>query len=75
MNLVTGDKKHIYELARKSYLASKSNGDGGPYDMIHTENFVLVDKEKRIRGFYDGTDAEAIETIMHDIKVLKREYR
>ena len=74
-NLVTGSKKHIYELARKSYLASKSNGDGGPYDMIHTENFVLVDKEKRIRGFYDGTDAEAIENLMHDIKVLKKEYR
>ncbi|MBZ9730403.1 SCO family protein [Salegentibacter sp. JZCK2] len=73
-NLVTGNKKHIYELARKSYLASKSNGDGGPYDMIHTENFVLVDKEKRIRGFYDGTDAEAIEDLMHDLKVLKAEY-
>ncbi len=74
-NLVTGDKKHIYELARKSYLASKSNGDGGPYDMIHTENFVLVDKEKRIRGFYDGTDTEAIDDLMHDIKVLKGEYK
>ncbi len=74
-NLVTGSKKHIYELARKSYLASKSNGDGGPYDMIHTENFVLVDKEKRIRGFYDGTDADAIESLMHDIEVLKQEYR
>ncbi len=73
-NLVTGDKKHIYELARKSYLASKSNGDGGPYDMIHTENFVLVDKEKRIRGFYDGTDPQAIEDLLHDIKVLKGEY-
>jgi len=72
-NLVTGDKKHIYDLARKSYLASKSNGDGGPYDMIHTENFVLVDKEKRIRGFYDGTDADAIQDLMHDLKVLKRE--
>ncbi|SHF68289.1 protein SCO1/2 [Salegentibacter echinorum] len=72
-NLVTGDKKQIYNLARKSYLASKSNGDGGPYDMIHTENFVLVDKEKRIRGFYDGTDAEAIDDLMHDIKVLQKE--
>ena len=72
-NLVTGDKKQIYDLARKSYLASKSNGDGGPYDMIHTENFVLVDKEKRIRGFYDGTDAEAIDDLMHDIKVLQME--
>ncbi|HEY9184331.1 MAG TPA: SCO family protein [Salegentibacter sp.] len=73
-NLVTGDKKHIYELARKSYLASKSDGDGGPYDMIHTENFVLVDKQKRIRGFYDGTDPEAIDDLMNDLKILKAEY-
>lgn len=72
-NLVTGDKKQIYELARKSYLAAKSEGDAGPFDMIHTENFVLVDKQKRIRGFYDGTDAEAIEDLLHDIKVLKKE--
>ena len=73
-NLVTGDKKQIYELARKSYLASKTDGDGGPYDMIHTENFILVDKEKRIRGFYDGTNAEAIEDLMNDIETLKAEY-
>ncbi|MFD0977141.1 SCO family protein [Salinimicrobium gaetbulicola] len=72
-NLVTGDKKEIYDLARKSYLAAKSQGDAGPFDMIHTENFVLVDKKKRIRGFYDGTDAEAIEELMHDIEVLKKE--
>jgi protein SCO1/2 len=74
-NLVTGDKKQIYDLARKSYLASKSNGDGGPYDMIHTENFVLVDKEKRIRGFYDGTQSKAIADLMSDIKILKSEYQ
>ncbi|WP_405208647.1 SCO family protein [Aquimarina sp. LLG6339-5] len=72
-NLVTGDKKHIYDLARKSYLVAKSNGDGGPYDMIHTENFVLVDKKKRIRGFYDGTDLEEIERLLEDIEVLKNE--
>ncbi|QED38586.1 SCO family protein [Antarcticibacterium arcticum] len=73
-NLVTGDKKHIYDLARKSYLASKTDGDGGPYDIIHTENFVLVDKSRRIRGFYDGTDSQAIEKLMDDIKILKAEY-
>ena len=73
-NLVTGSKKQIYNLARKSYLASKTKGDGGPYDMIHTENFVLVDKEKRIRGFYDGTDPKAIEKLMEDIAILKLEY-
>ncbi len=72
-NLVTGDKKQIYDLARKSYLAAKSEGDAGPFDMIHTENFVLVDKEKRIRGFYDGTDPEAIENLMHDVEILKKE--
>ena len=72
-NLVTGDKKQIYDLARKSYLAAKSEGDAGPFDMIHTENFVLVDKERRIRGFYDGTNPEAIENLMHDVEILKKE--
>ncbi|WP_100611182.1 SCO family protein [Confluentibacter lentus] len=72
-NLVTGDKKHIYELARKSYLAVKSNGDGGPFDMIHTENFMLIDKKKQIRGFYDGTKPEDIERLLDDIKILKKE--
>ena len=74
-NLVTGDKKQIYELARKSYLAAKSTGDGGAFDMIHTENFVLVDKEKRIRGFYDGTKTEDMEKLLEDLRILKAEYR
>ncbi len=73
-NLVTGDKKVIYELARKSYLAVKTDGDGGPFDMIHTENFILVDKEKRIRGFYDGTKKEAIKELLEDLEVLKASY-
>ena len=70
-NLVTGDKKEIYQLARKSYLAVKSNGDGGEYDMIHTENFILVDQKKRIRGYYDGTNIEDIELLLRDIELLK----
>ena len=74
-NLVTGDKKQIYELARKSYLAVKTDGDGGPYDMIHTENFMLIDKKKQIRGFYDGTNKEDIERLLDDIEVLKEEYK
>ncbi len=72
-NLVTGDKKQIYDLARKSYLAAKSDGDGGPYDMVHTENFVLVDKKKRIRGFYDGTNPEDVDRLLEDIAILKKE--
>lgn len=73
-NLVTGDKKQIYSLARKSYLAAKTDGDGGPYDMIHTENFILVDKERRIKGFYDGTKTADIEKLMNDLEILKTSY-
>ena len=72
-NLVTGDKKHIYDLARKSYLAVKTYGNGDQYDMIHTENFMLIDKKRQIRGFYDGTNPEAITQLLKDIKKLKKE--
>ena len=57
-NLVTGDKSAIYFLARKSYLAVKTGKPEELYDMVHTENFVLIDKNKRIRGFYDGTNLD-----------------
>ena len=70
-NLVTGDKRHIYELARKSYLAVKTHGNGDQYDMIHTENFMLIDKKRQIRGFYDGTNPEDIERLLDDIETLK----
>ncbi|WP_242083851.1 SCO family protein [Aestuariivivens sediminis] len=72
-NLVTGDKKQIYDLARKSYLAVKDHGNGGPFDMIHTENFMLIDKKGQIRGFYDGTNPEDIHQLLEDIKHLKKE--
>ncbi len=71
-NLVTGDKKQIYDLARKSYLAAK-DVPYNPYDLIHTENFILIDKKKRIRGFYDGTKMAAIEQLLYDIEILKKE--
>ena len=73
-NLVTGDKKQIYDLARKSYLAVKDFQSAGPFDMIHTENFVLVDKERRIRGTYNGTSPEEIDRLMEDLKILQASY-
>lgn len=73
-NLLTGNKKEIYTMARKSYLVVKEDGDGGPYDMIHTENFILVDPEKRIRGFYDGTDTLAMRELLIDLEILKDEF-
>ncbi|WP_375239666.1 SCO family protein [Aurantibacter sp.] len=74
-HLVTGDKKQIYELARKSYLAVKTTGNGDKYDMIHTENFILIDKERQIRGFYDGTNPEALKTLLEDLETLKNSYK
>lgn len=72
-NIATGDKKHIYNLARKSYFAVVDQGDGGLQDFIHTPNFILVDKEKRIRGVYDGTKDDEIERITQDIALLQKE--
>lgn len=73
-NVTTGDKKHIYELARKSYFAVIEDGDGGEDDFIHTEQFILVDKQRRIRGFYDGTDKKDMEKLKQDMVLLKAEY-
>lgn len=72
---VTGDKKQIYNLARKTYFAAVTEGDGGINDFIHTENFVLVDKENRLRGFYDGTSEKDVNRLIEDIYTLLSEYK
>lgn len=76
-NLVTGDKRDIYFIARNSYLAVKTGSPEEMYDMVHTENFVLVDSEGRIRGFYDGTNLDTpdpenknVQQLFEDIKWL-----
>ena len=69
-NLVTGDKKVIYTMARKSYLAVKQGKPNELYDMVHTENFVLVDTKRRVRGFYDGTKKEEMKRLIEDINWL-----
>jgi protein SCO1 len=69
-HLTTGDKAHIYELARKSYFAVLDEGDGGVQDFIHTENFILVDHKRRIRGFYDGTSEADMERLKSEISIL-----
>lgn len=73
--LVTGDKKQIYDLARKFYFAVTTEGEGDELDFIHTENFVLIDKEKRIRGFYDGTSKQDVDRLIKDIRILLKSYR
>ena len=70
---LTGDRKQIYDLARKSYFAVLDEGDGGPDDFVHTENFVLVDPQRRLRGFYDGTSATDVDRLIGDIHKLLEE--
>ena len=72
-NLLTGDKKEIYNLARRSYLVVQQDGNGDKHDMIHTENFVLIDTQQRIRGYYDGTQREDMNKILSDIDILSQE--
>lgn len=76
-HFLTGDKKDLYRLARNSFFVLKpaeatNLGDAGS-DFIHTNNFVLVDKELRIRGYYDGTSSEEIDILMEDIELLINE--
>ena len=73
-NVTTGRKKHIYELALKSYFAVLDEGNGDENDFIHTEQFILIDKERRIRGFYDGTDKNEMKKLKEDVVLLKEEY-
>jgi protein SCO1/2 len=73
--LLTGSKKEIYRLARKSFLIVATDGDGGKDDFIHSEQFVLIDGKKRVRGFYKGTSETEVNTLLRDIVRLKREAR
>ena len=70
---LTGRKDEIYKLARKSYFACLDEGDGGYQDFVHTENVVLVDKQGRLRGFYDGTKEEDISQLYLDLRSLIKE--
>ncbi len=73
-HLLTGDKKQIYQLARKSYFADENLGvQKGENDFLHTENFILVDKNLRIRGIYNGTLSLEIEQLIKDIRALQKE--
>lgn len=71
---LTGEKKHLYEMARKSYLLNAEEGKGDEEDFIHTQNFALVDKERHLRGFYDGTDSLEVSRLIIDIQLLLEEY-
>ncbi len=71
---LTGKKVDLYGLARKGYLLNAEEGDGGAEDFIHTQNFALIDKERHVRGYYDGTDSKEVDRLITEIKLLIKEY-
>lgn len=73
-HLLTGTKKDIYDLAKRQYFAGDTVGyyqTGNEF--LHTENFILLDKQQRIRGVYNGTLLVEIERIKEDIHILMQE--
>lgn len=70
---LTGDKKELYDLARTGYYVTATLGDGGKDDFVHTEKFVLIDKTKHIRGYYDGTSENDVNRLMYDMDKLLKE--
>ena len=70
---LTGGKPELYNLARAGYLLDAQEGNGGAEDFIHTQNFALIDRKGRIRGFYDGTDSSAVNDLITDIDFLLQE--
>jgi protein SCO1/2 len=71
--LLTGSKKEIYRLARKSFQVAATDGDGGDNDFIHSDQLILIDSKKRIRGYYEGTEKKEIAQLIRDIKKLEHE--
>ena len=72
--LLTGDKNEIYDLGRKFYFVEEDEGIKKSNDIfLHTENFILIDKQRHIRGIYNGLDPNSIQNLIRDIKVLKDE--
>ena len=72
-HFLTGNKKVIYDLALNDYLVNALQDDGSAEGFLHSELFLLIDKQKRIRGMYDGTDSIAVNKLISDIKLLKTE--
>lgn len=70
-----GEKEKIYEIGQKSYMITAATDSTAPGGIVHSGAFILVDKQKRIRGLYDGTEPEQVDKLIKDIEILLQEYR
>jgi len=73
-HFVTGEKEDIYEIGQTNYMVSAVEDPTEPGGFIHSGAFVLIDKEKRVRGVYDGTKEDQVNKLIKDINVLRKEY-
>lgn len=74
MEIAKRRRNCIYKQARNGYFITAMQGDGGPTDFIHDQKFVLIDKERQIRGYYDGTDKKSVDQLIKDIQMLLVSY-
>ena len=73
-HFLTGPKDEIYELGESSYMVTAAEDESAPGGFLHSGAFLLIDKERRVRGVYDGTVEEQVNTLMTDIRTLLNEY-
>ena len=71
--MVTGDKVKIYEIGQKSYMVSATDDPTQSGGIVHSGAFILVDKNRHIRGIYDGTKPEKVDKLMEDMETLLNE--
>ncbi|MBK0402313.1 SCO family protein [Adhaeribacter sp. BT258] len=72
---LTGPKKEIYDLAQHGYLLPVQESNDGTVDFVHSEKFMLVDKDKHVRGIYDGTIQKEVDRLITEITVLQHAYK
>ncbi|KAA9325968.1 SCO family protein [Adhaeribacter soli] len=72
---LTGAKKEIYELAQHGYLLPVQESADGTVDFVHSEKFILVDREKHVRGIYDGTSQKDVDRLLTEIEILQYGYK
>lgn len=74
-HFVTGDMDEIYDIGQNSYMVTAREDPDEPGGILHSGAFLLVDKDRRIRGIYDGTKVDKVDQLMRDIEILLEEYQ
>jgi protein SCO1/2 len=72
---VTGDKEKIYDIGQTSYMVTAQQDSSAPGGVVHSGAFILVDKDRHIRGIYDGTTEAGVDKLMNDMDRLLAEYK